>query len=46
MCIYCLVSTVFYSLYKVLLVIIGVWREVEVENEAENDEQSYAIIEK
>lgn len=46
MCVYCLATTVFYNLYKVLLMITGVWRDVEVENEAENDEQHYAMIQK
>lgn len=46
MCICCHANTVFCGLYKVLLMITGFKREVEVENEAENDEQSYTVLQK
>lgn len=42
MCICCHANTVFFGLYKVLLMITGFKRQVE----AENDEQSYAVLQK
>lgn len=46
MCVYCLANTVFYTLYKILLMITGGQEQVELEDEAENDEQSYTVLHK